>query len=111
MRIINQSGTFDVPYEITALWMNTIHGEYVIHAQYIGQADFFRIAAYSTEEKAKNAMEMLRESYSPIRISKKVAEEINQFGVKLNPLDVVGFLNKDTRDDYFQFPPDKEIEV
>ena len=88
MRVISQDGTIDVPYE------------QVIIQQYKGKIYFLNknltgveqlvndmdIATYSTEEKAKKAMEMLRKAW--------------KFETGIYHRNII-----------FQFPQDSEIEV
>lgn len=65
MRVISQDGTLDMPYEVSSL--NMVVGKYedVVNAAIYCCNSFstIRIAEYGSEEKAKKAMEMLREKY------------------------------------------------
>lgn len=65
MRIISQDGTLDIPYEQVVI--QRFKGEiYFLNKNLTGIDDLVSdivIAKYSTEEKAKKAMEMLREEY------------------------------------------------
>lgn len=65
MRIISQDGIFDIPYEQAVI--QRFKGEiYFLNKNLTGIDDLVSdivIAKYSTEEKAKKAMEMLREKY------------------------------------------------
>lgn len=67
MRIISQDGTIDVPYEISSLSMAVGKYENVEHAAIFchnsSTAMGTKMAGYSSKEKAKKAMEMLREKY------------------------------------------------
>ena len=67
MRIISQDGTIDVPYEISSLSMAVGKYENVEHAAIFchnsSTAMGTKMAEYSSKEKAKKAMEMLREAY------------------------------------------------
>ena len=65
MRVISQDGTLDIPYEdvIIQRFESRI---YFLNKNLTGVEplnDDMQIAEYSTEEKAKKAMEMLRKSY------------------------------------------------
>lgn len=99
MRILSQDGMKDIPYEIALIDMCvpcTENGEYKIYAQgsFIGldvDVNYIQIAEYSTEEKAKKAMEMLRNVYYESEQAYK---------------DGVSYLTT-----HFQFPADDEIEV
>lgn len=65
MRVISQEGTLDIPYEQVVI--QRFKGEiYFLNKNLTGIDDLVSdivIAKYSTEEKAKKAMEMLREEY------------------------------------------------
>lgn len=65
MRVISQDGTIDMPYEVSSL--NMVVGKYedVVNAAIYCYSSFstIKMAEYSSEEKAKKAMEMLREEY------------------------------------------------
>lgn len=65
MRIISQDGTLDIPYEQVVI--QRFKGEiYFLNKNLVGMDklnDDIVVATYSTEEKAKKAMEMLREEY------------------------------------------------
>lgn len=67
MRVISQDGTIDVPYEISSLSMAVGKYENVEHAAIFchnsSTAMGTKMAEYSSKEKAKKAMEMLREEY------------------------------------------------
>lgn len=67
MRVISQDGTMDVPYEISSLSMASGKYEDVEHAAIYchnsSTAMGTKMAEYSSKEKAKKAMEMLREEY------------------------------------------------
>ena len=65
MRVISQDGALDIPYEQVVI--QRFNGEiYFLNKNLTGIDDLVSdivIAKYSTEEKAKKAMEMLREEY------------------------------------------------
>ena len=67
MRVISQDGTLDMPYEevLITLGCNGDKREYHINGHLIYQegSSSVKIATYSTEEKAKKAMELLRKAY------------------------------------------------
>lgn len=58
MRVISQDGTIDMPYEQVII---TRHDKSIYLMEHL--TEDVEIAKYSTEEKAKKAMEMLREEY------------------------------------------------
>ena len=60
MRLISQSGEFDVPYEITSLSRT---GNIIIaYVPIVGEKGTI-MARYSTDGKAKKVMEMLNRAY------------------------------------------------
>ena len=65
MRVISQEGTLDIPYEQVVI--QRFKGEiHFLNKNLTGIDDLVSdivIAKYSTEEKAKKAMEMLRKEY------------------------------------------------
>lgn len=62
MRVISQDGRLDFPYEESVIFINPVDASEVRMVA-IGDDDDGMIAEYSTEEKAKKAMEMLREAW------------------------------------------------
>lgn len=121
MRLISQEGTSDVPYERYSVCVikDEYRNIYHIVCDY-SEASYRRLAEYSTEEKAKKAMEMLRETYigMPIVMQNvdvledvaKKFERLKKFGVMVradNQPSKVDFINNAV----FQFPQDEEIEV
>lgn len=88
MRIISQDGTLDIPYEQVVI--QRFNGEiYFLNKNLTGVEQLCSdmvIAKYSTEEKAKKAMEMLGEQYK-----KYVGDSVNIYGC-------------------FQFPAEEELE-
>ena len=96
MRIISQDGTIDVPYEQVII--QQYKGEiYFLNRNLTGveSIDDIEIASYSTEEKAKKAMEMLRNGYLDFMV------EATQDGD--------GFCFNQPK--VFQFPKDADVEV
>ena len=63
MRIISQDGKLDFPYEHSVVFISLVDAS-EIRIVAIGDYDNVVIAKYSTEEKAKKAMEMLRNKYT-----------------------------------------------
>ena len=65
MRVISQDGTMDFPYENSIVFIDTrgVRDKAFVRTQTIGDNEASIMAQYSTEEKAKKAMEMLREDY------------------------------------------------
>ena len=67
MRVISQDGTIDVPYEISSFSMAVGKYDGVEHAAIYcynsSTAAGTKMAEYNSKEKAKKAMEMLRNKY------------------------------------------------
>lgn len=65
MRVISQDGTIDMPYEVSSLNMVVWKYEDVVNAAIYCYSSFstIKMAEYSSEEKAKKAMEELRYAY------------------------------------------------
>lgn len=110
MRVISQDGTIDMPYEevIIQRFKSRI---YFLNKNLTGVESLnndMQIAEYSTEEKAKKAMEMLRIAYENnvfyhCTAGSKCFEEVRSI------LSEEQFQKATT--EYFQFPQDDEIEV
>lgn len=87
MRVISQDGTLDFPYENSIVFIDTRAKEATfVRMQAIGDNESSITAKYSTKEKAKKAMEMLREQYK-----KYIGASVNIYGC-------------------FQFPAEEELE-
>lgn len=123
MRVISQDGTIDTPYEgvLITLGCSVDKREYHINGHLIHQegSSSVKIATYSTEEKAKKAMEMLRDAYigmpivmQNVDISEDVAKEFKRLkkcGVLVredNQPSKVEYINNVI----FQFPTEEELE-
>lgn len=105
MRVISQNGAIDVLYEMTAFHL--VGG--MIHMNMVGDTGKGTlIAQYEMPEKAKKAMEMLRESYDSIEFMKCCHPE-ETFSTMRNILSSEDF-DKATSS-CFKFPADDEIEV
>lgn len=125
MRVISQCGTIDVPYEISSLSMAVGKYEDVEHAAIYchnsSTAMGTKMAEYGSEEKAKKAMEMLRDAYIGMPIVMQnvdVSEDVvKQFEKLKNSGIIVQTMNNEpSKVEYvnnciFQFPKDDEIEV
>ena len=109
MRVISQDGTIDMPYEevIIQRFKSRI---YFLNKNLTGVEslnDDMQIAEYSTEEKAKKAMEMLRIAYENnvfyhCTAGSKCFEEVRSI------LSEEQFRKVTT--EYFQFPAEEELE-
>ena len=106
MRVISQDGKLDFPYENSVVFINLVDAS-EIRIVAIGDDDDVVIAKYSTEEKAKKAMEMLRiayennEFYHHISNSEHFTEFVKALGEEMS---------KKATSEYFQFPTDEELE-
>lgn len=117
MRVISQDGTFDMPYEMSIIWCED---DGAVFLQPIGETGEYRnFATYSTEEKAKKAMEMLRVAYAGKFITN--ADIPDDFNETLKAAMKGGFgtvVVKDTCErvefnnlnGYFHFPAEEELE-
>ena len=122
MRVISQDGTIDIPYEdvIIHRFESRI---YFLNKNLTGVEplnDDMQIAEYSTEEKAKKAMEMLRDAYIGIPIVMqnvdisegvmKEFERLKKCGIMVqteSQPSKVDFINNVV----FQFPQDDDVEI
>lgn len=108
MRVISQDGTLDMPYEevIIQRFQRDI---YFLNKNLVGVEQLVSdmvIAKYSTEEKAKKAMEMLRIAYENNEFYHHIAnsEHFTEFTQALS-----GEMFKKATSEYFQFPTDEEL--
>lgn len=105
MRVISQDGTFDMPYEMSIVWCEDAGA---VLLQPIGETgEYQTFAKYSTEEKAKKAMKMLRIAYENnvfyhCTAGSKCFEEVGSI------LSEEQFKKATT--EYFQFPAEEELE-
>lgn len=74
MRILSQGGKVDMPYEKVCLEV-TDSGKIFAQGNIWGAEDnYIEVAKYSTAEKARKAMEMLRVAFEKIMIGLKQLE-------------------------------------
>lgn len=106
MRVISQDGRLDFPYEKSVVFI-TPRDASEIRIQALGDDDDGMIAKYSTEEKAKKAMEMLRFAYENNEFYHHTANS-EHFVEICNMLSKESF--KKTTSEYFQFPTEEELE-
>lgn len=99
MRLISQNGNFDIPYDeiVVELFDKCVVGRL---KEYIGR-DII-LGAYSTDEKAQKAMEMLREEYGKHFYGQGGAMATANFYVP-----AFAFIPPKV----FQFPQDEDVEV
>ena len=110
MRVISQDGTIDMPYESVVI-QRFGREIYFLNKNLTGVehlASDMDIAKYSTEEKAKKAIEMLRISYENNEFYHHTSnsEHFTEFAKSLSEE-----MFKKVISEYFRFPQDDEIEV
>jgi hypothetical protein len=110
MRVISQDGTIDMPYDYFSLsmsWAKIASGKvedrnvFSIVCHNLSSPNGTKLAEYSTEEKAKKAMEMLREKYLTRMELDGGFDHVNKVYVQPN----YWVLPK-----VFQFPAEEELE-
>ena len=109
MRVISQDGTIDMPYE-SVIIQRFESRIYFLNKNLTGVEplnDDMQIAEYSTEEKAKKAMEMLRISYENNEFYHHTSnsEHFTEFAKALSEE-----MFKKATAEYFQFPAEEELE-
>lgn len=109
MRVISQEGTLDMPYEEVII-QRFGREIYFLNKNLIGVEQLVSdmdIATYSTEEKAKKAMEMLRISYENNEFYHHTSnsEHFTEFAKALSEE-----MFKKATAEYFQFPAEEELE-
>lgn len=122
MRVISQDGTMDVPYEISSFSMAV--GKYenfehaVIFCYNYSTSIGTKMAEYGSKEKAKKAMEMLRDTYqygkrvSVPKIDESVIDkedDITLYNTRLINDFFKGGTYVPTK--VFQFPKDEDVDV
>ena len=121
MRVISQDGTMDFPYDnaLVSVYKGCINGRVYVRMQICGYDDSVDVADYSTEEKAKKTMELLRTAYTGRFITN--TEVSLDFEKEMKELMKGGFGTVMVRDSgsrvefnnlngYFQFPTEEELE-
>ena len=109
MRVISQDGTIDMPYD-SVIIQRFGREIYFLNKNLIGVEQLVSdmdIATYSTEEKAKKAMEMLRISYENNEFYHHTSnsEHFTEFAKALSEE-----MFKKVTSEYFQFPKEEELE-
>ena len=120
MRVISQDGTIDMPYE-SVIIQRFGREIYFLNKNLTGVEHLVSdmdIATYSTEEKAKKAMEMLRDTY---QYGKRVAvPKFDESGIDKE--DDIALYNTRLINDFFKggtyvptkvfkFPKDEDVDV
>ena len=118
MRIISQDGRLDFPYEESVIFINPVDASEVRMVA-IGDDEDGMIAKYSTEEKAKKAMEMLRDAYIGMPIVMQNVDISEDVMKKFERLKKCGIVvqteNQPSKIEcisnaIFQFPAEEELE-
>ena len=109
MRVISQDGTIDIPYE-SVIIQRFGREIYFLNKNLIGVEQLVSdmdIATYSTEEKAKKAMEILRIAYENNEFYHHTSnsEHFTEFAKSLSEE-----MFKKATSEYFQFPAEEELE-
>ena len=123
MRVISQDGTIDIPYD-SVIIQRFGREIYFLNKNLIGVEQLVSdmdIATYSTEEKAKKAMEMLRKAYvgnivmfKNVEPTDELKEMLKIHGIETiyaildNQPQEIKFENH--QNFYFQFPTEEELE-
>ena len=123
MRVISQDGTMDVPYEISSFSMAVGKYENVEHAVIFcynySTSMGTKMAEYGSKEKAKKAMEMLRDAYIGMPIVMQnvdVSEDVSREFERLKKCGIiVQTESQPSKIEYinnviFQFPAEEELE-
>ena len=123
MRVISQDGTMDVPYEISSFSIAVGKYEDVEHAVIFcynySTSIGTKIAEYCSKEKAKKAMEMLRDAYIGMPIVMQNADISEGVSREFERLKKCGIMvqteNQPSKIEcisnaIFQFPAEEELE-
>ena len=123
MRVISQDGTMDVPYEISSFSMAVGKYENVEHAVIFcynySTSMGTKMAEYGSKEKAKKAMEMLRDAYIGMPIVMQNVDVSEDVSMEFERLKKCGIVvqteNQPSKVEcisnaIFQFPTDEELE-
>lgn len=128
MRVISQNGRIDIPYDYFSLsmsWAKITSGKvedrnvFSIVCHNLSSPNGTKLAEYSTEEKAKKAMEMLRDAYTGMPIAMQNVDISEDMAKEFERLKKCGVLvradNQPSKVEYinnviFQFPTEEELE-
>lgn len=106
MRVISQDGRLDFPYENSVVFIPP-REKTIVRVQMTGDYESTMMAQYSTKEKAKKAMEMLRVAYENNEFYHHTSNS-EHFVEVCNVLSEELF--KKSTSEYFQFPAEEELE-
>ena len=123
MRVISQGGTLDMPYEISSFSMAVGKYENVEHAAIFcynySTSMGTKMAEYGSKEKAKKAMEMLRDAYIGMPIVMQNVDITDDMSKEFERLKKCGIVvqteNQTSKIEcisnaIFQFPAEEELE-
>lgn len=116
MRVISQNGIIDIPYDYFSLSMSCAkiasgkvedRNVFSIVCHNLSSPNGTKLAKYSTEEKAKKAMKMLRIAYENNEFYHHTSnsEHFTEFAKALSEE-----MFKKVTSEYFQFPAEEELE-
>lgn len=119
MRLINQFGTVDIPYELCALSIGGMSGKATIYIRSKALDERpIAFADYSSEEKAMKVLEMVRNAYAGVILFQnvEVTEEAMEILKKSNLQGIISTTDEKSNVEYigntvFRFPKDSEVEV
>lgn len=106
MRVISQDGRLDFPYEKSVVFIPP-REKTIVRVQMTGDYEPTMMAQYSTAEKAKKAMKMLRIAYENNEFYHHTANS-EHFVELCHVLGREAF--KEYTSEYFQFPAEEELE-
>lgn len=106
MRIVSQDGMIDLPYESIGVSIN--HNDNCVIIAYPAgiftpSDEYWEMARYSTEEKARKSMELLQDSYVANKLFKTIDKEQKALCISINNIEEQKIYG------VFRFPDDKEI--
>lgn len=128
MRVISQNGRIDIPYDYFSLSMSCAkiasgkiedRNVFSIVCHNLSSPNGTKLAEYSTEEKAKKAMEMLRDAYIGMPIVMQNVDISEDVAMEFERLKKCGIMvqtdNQPSKVEYinnaiFQFPTEEELE-
>ena len=112
MRILSQDGRIDLPYESIGISRNDAEIVATPIADSNPQERYWTFAEYSTEAKARKAMEMLREQYAKLcSLSTYLQGGMELFAKSISETQAEAFSLEYKNMNVFQFPTDDEVEV
>lgn len=111
MRVISQDGRIDVPYKQVAIQREN-KGIYFLNANISDEeCGYMRLASYSSEEKAKKAMDMMHKAYSEFEVMKAIMPGCADRIIRGYKTESEIFNDYLKRFNTFRFPGDCEIDL